>query len=79
MQHQQASLPIKKNLPLLENIKAIRNKEKKIKHKDGTEIHFFKEIDLDEENRFKLDVTAENIVEKIKFLPHRTYSTTNLI
>ena len=33
---------------------------------------------MDEENRFTLDLTAENTIKKIKILPHRTYSITNL-
>ena len=39
---------------------------------------FFKEIDLDEENRFTLNSIAENTVEKIKLLSLRTYFLTSL-
>ena len=39
---------------------------------------FLKEIDLDEENRFTLNLIAENTVEKIKLLSLRTYFLTSL-
>ena len=44
---------------------------------EGKQI-FFKQLDLDEENRFKIDLNSNKIIERLKFSTHRKYSVTNL-
>ena len=39
---------------------------------------YFKEIHLDTEKRFIIDLTKNNSIKKIKFSPRRNYFVTNL-
>ena len=39
---------------------------------------FFKQLNLDEENKFEIDLNRDNIFGSLKFSPRREYSVTNL-